>query len=143
MNRFGLFHNEESTYAVPLESMSKILQGGTIYRLPLGGEDCLPVLVMADRVVPVTEPENSEKWHCAGADCYFVIIDSEYGLLALPSDVPGRITAKGECVPRETDDAPWVVGRYRFQDFVYSILNVDCLAMAMAERYGSRMVPQG
>ncbi len=143
MNRFGLFCTEKSGYAVPLESIARILQGGAIYRLPLGGGDCLPVLVMADRVVPIAEPENSEKWHSAGADCYFVITDSEYGLLALPSDLPGRITAKGECVPRDTDDAPWVVGRYRFQDFVYSILNVDCLAMSMAERYGSRTVPQG
>jgi hypothetical protein len=143
--RFGLFSCGSFNYAVPLDLLKKILQGTPVYKLPLRSGGFVKVLVVDNVAVPVLElyPYVGVEPRAAEGPHYQAILDSEYGQIALVSDLPGRITAKGECLSSDADSPSWIVGKYSFQDENYAILNIDSFAMEMAGRLDSRSMPVG
>lgn len=143
MNRFGLFCHGQLKYAVPLEFLKKILQRQAVFTLPLASGETIRILIDDNVAVPLmdfaatgaAEPEGEQD---VG---YQAVLESELGPLALLSDVPGRITSRGERLPGDVEDPHWISGKYRYLDAVYAILNIDGLAMEMAGHLESRSMP--
>ncbi len=139
MSRFGLFSAGALSFAIPLLQIKKILQDSRPFALP-----CLPatvtgVLVDEDRLVPVLDVgllhDNgtcSEKSYL-----YHVLVESEYGTLALPADLSVRIVSeqKGTITTALKEYPPWVVGIFYCQEMKHFILNIDFLAIEMTQGF--------
>jgi hypothetical protein len=132
-------------YAVPLEFLKKILQRQPAFRLPLTARESISILIDGKVAVPLLDLGRGVGSAQRGElePGYQAVLESRQGPLALMSDIPGRITSKGERLPGVDADPSWVSGNYRYLDVVYAILNIDGLAMEMAGRLESRSMPQG
>jgi hypothetical protein len=145
MNRYGLFCCGQLNYAVALESLKVLLQEQPICKLPLTSGQFISILIVDHVAVPLLVFNRSvvAGRHEEKAAGFQAVLESEHGPIALLADTPGRVTGKGECLPAEADDPPWISGKYRYKSAVYAILNIDGLAMEMAGHLGSRSMPRG
>lgn len=140
MNRFGLFRIRGAGFAIPLAQILRILEGAEKCQLPRLPGAVTAVLVDEDRLVPLID------LGCAlgvGDDCstpggYQILVESEYGVVALVADSSGRIVAekKGHILPLPVkEQVVGVVGRFSYQNDVYNILDIDFLAIEMTQAY--------
>jgi len=140
MNRFGLFCVRGAGFAIPLVQIVKILEGTAGYRLPRLPGAVSAVVVDEERLIPLID------LGCAlgvGSDdstlCeYQVLVESEYGVVALEADSSGRIVAekKGLILPLPAkEQVVGVVGRFSYQNTMYNILDIDFLAIEMTQAY--------
>ncbi|MBD1399388.1 chemotaxis protein CheW [Pelovirga terrestris] len=140
MTAFGLFQTGKLDYAVPLIHIRRIIQGHTIYPLPLLPAGVDYVLVHESTLVPIVFfGQGRDRLTGSPESECFVLVDSEYGSLAFASQPNSRIIAdhKGTLsVPRQRD-APWQVGTFYYQERTYHILDVDVLAMEITRGNGS------
>jgi len=132
MSAFGLFQTDQLDYAVPLVQIRRIIQGSTIYSLPLLPAGVDYVLVHESTLVPIVFPgQPGDRLVGSPETECFVLVDSEYGSLAFATQPNSRIIAdhKGTLsVPRQRE-APWQVGTFYYQERTFKILDVDVLAM--------------
>lgn len=140
MTAFGLFQTGKLDYAVPLVQIRRIIQGNTLYLLPLLPAGVDQVLVHESTLVPIVHfsQAGNRLTGSPESEC-FVLVDSEYGSLAFASQSNSRIIAdhKGTLsVPRQRE-APWQVGTFYYQERTFKILDVDVLAMEIARGNGS------
>lgn len=133
MVRFGLFSSGLLYYALPVLQVYRILQHSPMYLLPRLPQSVRGVLVNEGRVVPVFDLDRLCRGggvlHDAGA--YQILVESEYGLLALMADVDCRIVTeqKGTLVSEENNQEGWVCGIFIYAGIEYKILNIDFLAI--------------
>ncbi len=140
MTAFGLFQAGELDYAVPLTQIRRMIQGNTIYPLPLLPAGVDYVLIYESTLVPIVFPGQTGDRVVGSpeAEC-FVLVDSEYGALAFATQPNSRIIAdhKGTLsVPRQRK-SPWQVGTFYYQERAFKILDVDVLAMEITRGNGS------
>ena len=141
MKRFGLFRTGSLGYAVPIEQLRKILQGATTYRLPRLPEPVGAVLVDGGELVPLLNLQGLMAGASVLPDClpsgYQVLVDSEYGPVALPAEATGRIVPeqKGELAAVAEELDSWVSGEFQYRDEKYKILDIDFLAIEMTQGF--------
>ncbi len=140
MSAFGLFHTGDLDYAVPLTQIRKIVQGNMTFPLPLLPAGINHVLIYESTLVPILLPGRSvdTREHHPETECY-VLVDSEYGLLAFVTQTNSRIVAeyKGSLACTCEREAPWQVGIFYYQNQAFKILDVDELAMGITRGNGS------
>jgi chemotaxis signal transduction protein len=140
MNRFGLFDVESIGFAIPLVQIEKILQGAKLHQLPRLPGAVVAVLVVGEQLVPLLDAGpllggDSQPLHSHG---YQILVDSEYGMVALMADSGGRIVSeqKGRLVPLSSrEKMTGVTGQYIYQDKVYKVLDINYLAIEMTQVY--------
>ena len=140
MSRFGLFDVESVGFAIPLPQIEKILQGAELFQLPRLPGAVIAVLVVAEQLIPLLDPGpllgvGPQPQDSQG---YQVLVDSDYGLVALMADSSGRIVPeqKGQIVPLSTEErAGGIAGQYVYQDKKYKILDINFLAIEMTQVY--------
>jgi chemotaxis signal transduction protein len=140
MSSFGLFRTGDHDYAVPLAQIRKIIQGNTLFPLPLLPVGIDHVLVHESTLIPLllSNQSGNRLEHRSASECY-VLVDSEFGLLAFAAQPGSRIVAdhKGTLsVARERETA-WQVGTFSYQERIFKILDVDVLAMEISRGNGS------
>lgn len=139
MKRFGLFRVGELGFAIPLSQIQKILQGSKGYRLPrlpgavsavlVDDGQLIPLFDLGQRLGDGTPLEQSMQG-------YQVLVESEYGTVALPADLTGRIVTeqKGQLVAVAAEEKDYgTVGQFVYQDEEYIILDIDFLAIEMTQ----------
>jgi chemotaxis signal transduction protein len=136
MNRFGLFCHQAENFAIPLVRLRKILQGKRVYLLPQLPVAVPGVLVDADQIIPVFDLHRLVDGGAGTTQTEFlVLVESEFGVLAIPADVTCGIVAeqKGSTARAVENSAVWVTGQFHFQDKVFQILDIDFLAKVLVQ----------
>jgi len=138
MSAFGLFHAGDLDYAIPLAQIRKIVQGNMIFPLPLLPAGIDHVLIYESTLVPILLPGSSAGTleHHPETECY-VLVDSEYGLLAFVTQPNSRIVAEYKGSLACEREAPWQVGVFYYQKQAFKVLDVDELAMGLTRGNGS------
>ena len=141
MSRYGLFLIGEFRFAVALEYIKKILQNSKTYKLPHLPGVVAVVLVDAGQLVPLLDlsqlvgEESRLKDVTLG---YQVLVESEYGPVALSTDQTGQIVAaqKGELSITAGQGTEFgVVGKFIYQNEEYNLLDINFLAVEMTQGF--------
>lgn len=140
MSSFGLFQAGEHDYAVPLAQIRKIIQGNILFPLPMLPAGIVHVLVHESTLVPIllrSQRDNREEYSSESES--YVLVDSEFGLLAFATQPGSRIVAnhKGTLLVAQERQTAWQVGTFSYQERAYIILDVDVLAMEISRGNGS------
>lgn len=140
MNRYGLFQSGGLNYAIPLLQIRKIVQGGTTYSLPRLPQSVPAVLVDAGELIPLLSlnllrEADGKLEHVQSG--YLVLVESEYGAVALPAELNGKIVAekKGTRTVGSESREAWVSGEFTFQNKQYKILDINFLAIEMTQNF--------
>lgn len=139
MRRLGLFRCGELNFAISLLQIQKILQGSRNYRLPRLPGAVSAVLVDNGQLVPMLD--LGQILGEAGqldlkANGYQILVESEYGTVALPADLTGRIVAEQKGVLSTTtvkQKCLGMIGKFVYQNEEYNILDIDFLAVEMTQ----------
>ncbi len=141
MSRLGLFRIGEYGFAVSLPQIQKILQNSKSYLLPRLPGAVLAVLVDAGQLIPLLDLSQmvGEKILLGQTtESYQVLVESEYGTVALPADLTGRIVAeqKGELSPIDAQEISFsTVAKFTYQGEEYNVLDIDFLAIEMTQGF--------
>ena len=149
MSRFGLFQIGGFRFAVALEQIKKILQNSKTYKLPHLPGAVTAVLVDAGQLIPLFDlsqmvgAEGQLKPVTSG---YQILVESEYGPVALSADLTGKIVTetKGELsvtVEQEMDFG--VAGKFIYQNEEYNLLDIDFLAIEMTQGFWQNQLDAG
>lgn len=142
MKRFGLFRSGTLNYALSLLQLKKILQGSASYKLPRLPGAISAVLVEDHQLIPLLDlgwilnesfqQENTQPG-------YQVLVASEYGTVALPADLTGRIVAEQKgCLAdgMTTEEKEFgMLGTFVYQNIEYKILDINFLAIEMTQGF--------
>ncbi|MCD6186927.1 MAG: chemotaxis protein CheW [Desulfuromusa sp.] len=141
MSRFGLFWIEGFGFAVALEQIKKILQNSKTYKLPHLPGAVSAVLVVAGQLVPLLDLSQLVGTGTQSgrvSQGYQVLVESEYGTVALPADLTGKIVTeeKGELSAMVGQEADFgTVGKFIYQSEEYNILDINILAIEMTQDF--------
>ncbi|WP_321372281.1 chemotaxis protein CheW [uncultured Desulfuromusa sp.] len=142
MKRFGLFQLGTLNYALSLLQIQKILQGSESYKLPRLPGAVSAVLVDDNRLIPLLDLgwilKESFQQEVAQQG-YQVLVDSEYGTIALPADMTGRIVAEQKGILSDgtmTKEKEFgAVGKFVYQNVEYNVLDINFLAIEMTQGF--------
>jgi chemotaxis signal transduction protein len=149
MSRYGLFQIGEFRFAVALEYIKKILQNSKTYKLPQLPGVVVAVLVDAGQLVPLLDlsqivgEESRLKDVMLG---YQVLVESEYGPVALSTDKTGQIVVaqKGKLsITAEQATDFGVVGKFIYQNEEYNLLDINLLAVEMTQGFWQNQFDTG
>lgn len=140
MTRFGLFQCGSLHYAISLLQLQKIVQDSATYLLPGLPLAIAAVLVDEGQIVPLL---NFELFFGCGVQPdeitpkYQILVDSEYGKVALPGNANGRIVARkrGILSAASGSDEVWIIGTFNYQNIDYNILDINFLALEMTQNF--------
>lgn len=140
MKRFGLFQLGRLNYAIALLQLQKITQDAVTYSLPRLPLSVSAVIIDDGKLIPLL---NLDLFFGAliqtesTAAGYQVVVESEYGSVALPADLNGKIVAekRGTLTTASPADDAWVVGGFIFQNIDYKILDINFLAIEMTQNF--------
>ena len=149
MKRYGLFRIGKLNFAILLLHIQKILQGSKGYILPRFPRTVSAVLVDDGQLIPLLDlgqlfGEHSQAERPIGS--YQVLVESEYGIVALPADLTGRIVAenKGVLATIAKEDKDFgTVGRFIYQSEEYKILDINFLAIEMTQGFWQNQLDTG
>jgi len=139
MTRFGLFRIGGFGFAVALEQIKKILQNSTDYSLPHLPGAVAAVLVDGGELVPLLDLSllaGAESQLSNITQGYRVLVKSEYGIVALPADLSGKIVAEEKCELSATNEQKMnfgIIGKFIYQSEEYSLLDINFLALEMTQ----------
>ncbi len=140
MISYGLFRVADLDYAVPLVQIRKIIRGNRFFSLPLLPAGIDHVLIYESTLIPILLPGLTDnRLDQCPASTDYVLVDSEYGLLAFATQPDSRIVAdhKGTLAEVGEGVAAWRVGTFYYQERAYCILDVDVLALEILRGNGS------
>lgn len=141
MKRFGLFRIGKLSYAISLLQIQKILQGSKGYILPRLPETVAAVLVDEGQLIPLLDltkiSGGGAEWEQSEQE-YQVFVESEYGTVALPADLTGRIVAEQKglqstITAKEKNNG--TIGKFVYQSEEYNILDINFLAIEMTQGF--------
>ena len=149
MMRYGLFRIGTLKYAISLLQIQKILQGSKGYILPRLPGGVSAVLIDDGELVPLldlgrmlgVDPQRE-----LAKQSYQVLVDSEYGTVALPADLTGRIvTEQKGTLPKVTAKEKdfGTVGKFVYQCEEYNVLDINFLAIEMTQGFGQSQSDSG
>ncbi len=139
MKKVGLFHIGEFAFALSLECIVKIVQSAKLYKFPSLPMLVSGVLVNDNSLVPLIDSVcvyGAKVTQSELASSYQVLVSTEYGVVALPANLSGKIvaTTKGEFLELTDDvDIIGAVGKFLFASDEYYILDVNSLAKEMTQ----------
>lgn len=137
MRRYGLFQSGSFAYAIDLEQIEKILQSVVFFDLPRLPGGVIDVLVDVGRLVPLfdfVKMFGASALQKQNYPIYQVFVSTEYGTVALPANMSGRIvaTSKGKEI-QGADNVVGGVGKFIYQNEEYNILDINYLALEMTQ----------
>lgn len=138
MNRFGLFAYSECAYAIPLERLERVLTGQRCYPLPVLPKAVRGAVVWDGQLIPLLD--IARMWFDpavnSGTAAYQVLINSVYGILALPAECNFGIVAmpEGGLVAAVETLPAGLCGKFFFQDRMFQILDIDYLANDLLQK---------
>ncbi|SEA54811.1 CheW-like domain-containing protein [Desulfuromusa kysingii] len=142
MKRYGLFRFGTLNYALSLLQIQKIKQGLEAYPLPRLPGAVAAVLVDDDQLVPLLDLswiQKEDLRHEVTKQGYQVLIDSEYGTVALPAEVTGRIVSEQKGTLSEVVTAKekefGTVAKFVYQRIEYNILDINFLAIELTQGF--------
>ena len=141
MKRFGLFRLGELGFAISLLLIQKILQGSKSYMLPRLPGAVSAVLVDAGQLVPLLDLEKilgEGAQREQSMQGYQVLVESEYGTIALPADLTGRIVTeqKGQLLTLAAKEKNvGTVGKFIYKSEEYNVLDINFLAIEMTQGF--------
>ena len=146
MSRFGLFRIGGFRFAVALEQIRKILQNSKTYKLPHLPGAVTAVLVDAGQLIPLFDLGQMFGAESQGTPGYQVLVESEYGPVALAADMTGKIVTeqKGELsvtVEQGTDFG--ITGKFVYQSEEYNLLDIDFLAIETTQGFWRNQLDAG
>ena len=139
MKRFGLFRVGNFGFAISVPQIQKILQNSRGYMLPRLPGVASTVLVESGQLIPLFDLEQmfgGEALRDESSQGYQVLVDSDYGTIALPADFSGQIVAeqKGEQLPvTVTEKTLGISGQFVYQSVEYHVLDINFLAIEMTQ----------
>lgn len=139
--RYGLFRVGILNYAIALQQIQKILQGSKGYTLPRLPGAVSAVIVDAAELIPLLDlgrmlGENNQKE--LTSQPYQILVDSEYGTVALPADSIARIVSekKGALLKSPSKERIWgSVAKFVYLSEEYNILDINFLAIEMTQGF--------
>jgi len=139
MKRFGLFYCQALSFALPLEQLDKIVQGVSLFKLPLLPSSVPAVLVDNREIVPVLHPVDKKGMAAAGVEgfpCY-AIVKTDAGRLALPVSQVNRIVSELKGTYESFPENPnlRVAGVFTYGNGKFDILNIEYLAREMTQGF--------
>ena len=149
MIRFGLFRIGGFGFAVALEQIEKILQNPKSYRLPHLPKGVAAVLVDSEQLVPLLDLSQlfgTEDRLVNGTQGYQILIESEYGTIALPADLTGKIVTEDKGELSATDEQKknlGIVGTFIYQNEEYNLLDINFLAIEMTQDFWQNQLTTG
>ena len=140
MNRFGLFRAGGLDYAISLMQIQKITQDGQVYSLPRLPRAVLAVLVDNDQLIPLLNLGllfGEKAYGVKQSSGYQVLVESEYGIVALPAESSGKIVTEKQGTLSTGTGAKeaWVIGEFSYQNTKYKILDINFLAIEMTQDF--------
>ncbi len=140
MGRFGLFQLGELNYSLPLPQIKKIRQGAALFALPRLPEGVVAVLVDDGQLIPLLDLNMLTEAPAGLADAgsgYQILVDSEYGTVALPARLTGKIVTegKGELLAAKESQPAWIAGEFVYQGTKYMIIDINFLAVEMTQNF--------
>ena len=135
MTRFGLFGCCQIDYAVPLLQLCKVVHGKNGFLLPGIEKTVVEVLVDDGRLIPLLFLPGLSHGDSGVARTaeYKIIVESEAGLIAFSADRTFGVVAenKGEILDSGENGIVGVAGNFKYKGKVFSILDVDFLAIKL------------
>ena len=139
--RYGLFRVGILNYAISLQQIQKILQGSRGYILPRFPGAVSAVIVDDGELIPLLDlgrmfGEKLEK--VLTSKSYQVLVDSEYGTVALPADSTARIVSEHKGVLSKGTAKERVLGtvaKFVYLSEEYNILDINFLAIEMTQGF--------
>ncbi len=135
IGRLGLFKISGQGYAVPLNRLLRVIEGGCAGVLPLIPDGMAGMLVVDKEVIPLLDsnwlPGVSSG---RGLSAEFkVLVATEYGSVALPADATVGIVAesRGKLDELEQNIVEYVSQSFNYRENSYQILNVDAFIMSL------------
>lgn len=149
MKRFGLFRVANFGFAIPLLQIQRILQNSKSYKLPRLPGAVSAVLVDAGQLVPLLDLEQffgeGKPQERPLPSCQ-VLVESDYGTVALSADLTGRIVSaqKGEELPLAAKEKDFgIVDKFVYQSEEYNILDINYLAIEMTQGFWQKQPDTG
>ena len=137
MNRFGLFRSGGLDYAIPLVRLIRVLPAGCCHFLPRLPPGVTGVVVDSGKLIPQVDlarllPGSGDPGR---PTAYQVLVESECGTLALPAEQSYGIVAeqKGKLVSTGEPAALGLGNEFYFQEKVFQVLDIDCLAIGLIQ----------
>jgi len=140
MTRLGLFQHQQSDYAVPLARLRTLLHRVPVFPMPRLPGGLHGVLVFSGELVPVLDLGIFwKRGDQPGEIEYQVLIESEYGTLAIPAQQTCGIVPenKGTITAVERTEPAWLAGRFIYQGRTFRILDIDFLTMGLTQGFWS------
>ncbi|MCW8859499.1 MAG: chemotaxis protein CheW [Deltaproteobacteria bacterium] len=140
MKRFGLFQLGTLDFALSLQQIQKVIQDSKLYQLPRLPLAVAAVLVDNDRLVPLLDLSllfGGGSTTGTKTLRYQILVESEYGTVALPAELTGKIVAekKGTLSTEASPKEAWVIGEFDYQNTKYKILDINFLAIEMTQNF--------
>jgi len=139
--RYGLFKIGPLNYAISLLQIQKILQGSKGYILPRLPRAVSAVISVGGELIPLLDlgrmlgGSHQEE---VTAQNYQVLVDSEYGAVALPADSTARIVSeqKGTLLTDTVKEKVLgTVGKFVYRSYEYNVLDINFLAIEMTQGF--------
>ena len=149
MKRFGLFKVGEIGFAISIPQIQMILQGSKGYKLPRLSGGVSAVLVDSGRLIPLLDLEQmlgEGSLRQKSAQGYQVLVDSDYGTVALPADLTGQIVVeqKGRLLPVAAKEKDFgIIGKFIYRNEEYYILDINFLAIEMTQGFWQKQPDMG
>lgn len=135
VGRMGLFKIAGQGYAVPLNRLLRVIEGGQVETLPLIPQTMSGILVLDTEIIPVLDSgwlPNVESG--LGLKAKFkVLIATEYGAVALPADTTVGIVAesRGRLIDSNCEIIEYLKQSFCYRENNYQVMNVDAFMMSL------------
>lgn len=136
MSRFGLFSIAGLNYAVPLPRLLRIDQQARCFRLPKLPQGVAFILVDGARLIPLLSLQQFSGTGAGNSAAeYVVLVESEYGTVALPADETRGIVAeqKGQIRYLAESDAAAKAGEFNYRQNTFILLDIDYLTKSLTQ----------
>jgi len=140
MKRFGVFQVDHLNYAISLQQIKKIIQDAETFLLPRLPRAVSSVLVDEQQLVPVLDLGllcGAKSITDPTSPTYQVLVESEYGTVALPAALNGKIvTEKKGILSRAAESKmSWMTREFTYQNIKYKILDINFLAVELTQNF--------
>lgn len=127
-------------YAISLLQMKKIIQDADTFLLPGLPRAVSSVLVDEEQLVPVLDLGllcGATSMAERKASTYQVLVESEYGVVALPATLDSKIVSeKKGILSRPTESkTSWITREFTYQNIKYKILDINFLAVELTQNF--------
>jgi chemotaxis signal transduction protein len=139
--RYVIFQGGSLNYAISLQQIQKILQGSLGYILPRLPGAVSAVIVDDGKLIPLLDLGRmfgEKHQEVLASQNYQVLVNSEYGTVALSADSTPRIISeqKGTLSKGNANERIWgTVAKFVYLSEEYNVLDINFLAIEMTQGF--------